>query len=163
VSRPGAAQLVGQAGVWLAWTVALFGLWRLLVGGSTLELDVAGLVIAAPAAAATRLVWVSSGLGGAPGLLRLAAAWTVPGMIVVDFGVLAWLLMRDLARGRRPHGSFRVRPVSGRTGELSAGTAAWITVAASISPNAMVVDVDRRRGEVLLHDMLVLEASESPA
>jgi hypothetical protein len=89
---------------------------------------------------------------------RLAAVWTVLPSVVVDFGIVMWVLLR-----RKPaRGVFRTRPAPARgTDPASLGIRAWVTVLAGYSPNAYVVDMDREH--VLLHDLVPNRRSEEPA
>jgi hypothetical protein len=92
---------------------------------------------------------------------RIAAAWTVPGMIVVDTGIVLWALLRCLARFQAPRGRFIARPYAGDA--RRADDRAWTVLAANYSPNSFVVDVDADAETVLVHDLVPFRKSEEPA
>ena len=140
---------------WLAWFGGLFVLWLLLVGTvQDVEL-VAGLAAAAIGATAAEVV-------RAQGLLRyrVEARWIRPGLrqllhVAPDFvRVLA-------ALPRRPSGSFRTVPFpTGGERDVDRGRRAWVTFAASLAPNRLVVDLDPGTGEALVHELLPRAAGE---
>jgi hypothetical protein len=157
-------KVVTHAGAWLVWVAVLWWFWMLLVAEWTTVELVAATCVALPVAAAAELARAKN-----VGAVRVPLRWvgrakSVPLTIVTDFGVITWALMRAGARGRRVEGSFRVKPFTpdGTAGE-AAGIRAWTTLAAGYSPNAYVIDIDPERGIVLLHDLVPLEMSETPA
>lgn len=81
---------------------------------------------------------------------------------VVDFGVICAVLVRSMAAGRRDRVGRFVRTDVGGAEAEAGPVAAWLTVVATYSPNAYVVDVDRVSGRALLHDLRPLRASEEP-
>jgi hypothetical protein len=155
---------VTHAAAWLVWVAALWWFWMLLVGEWTVAEIVAASCVAAVAGAVAEVARAKN-VGPVRVPLRwLARARTVPIMIVVDFGVITWALLGAIVRGRRVEGSFRVKkfPAGGGSPE-GIGLRAWTTLTASYSPNAYVIDIDRDRRLVLLHDLVPLESSEEPA
>ena len=120
---------------WLAWFGGLLVLWLLLVGTVQEVERIAGLAAAAVGATAAEVV-------RSQGLLRyrVEARWLRRGLlqllrVVPDF--IRVLAERDVDRGRR----------------------AWATLAASLAPNRLVVDIDPETGEALVHDLLPDAAS----
>jgi hypothetical protein len=83
----------------------------------------------------------------------VAKAWTVPAMILVDFGIVMWALFR------RRRGRLIERP-SPATG--SSGIRAWANLTANYSPNSFIVDLDPESRTVLVHDLLPFRKSEEP-
>lgn len=142
--------MIRFATVWLA----LFWLWLLLVGQWDLREWIAAAVAATAAAALSEVAVRAAGVDVDVPLRWLAKAWSVPAMVVVDFGILVWAL------GRRRKGTFVRRPLPGDVS--SPAVRAWLAIAATYSPNAYVVDVDAESGEVLVHDLVRNRASESP-
>jgi hypothetical protein len=146
------------------WAGLLIGLWLVLVGEwSQVELVAAvsvAVVAATAAVAARRVPAVRAHVPRA----WLADARSLPVAIVADFGILTWVLVRSLLRRERVHGKFRVKPLPA-TGEgiVGRGVRAWVTVAATVSPNAYVVHIDADDDRVLLHDLVTWSESESPA
>jgi len=129
----------------LGWALALFGLWVLLVGtGTWLEL-VAGACAAAIGAAAQQAVAAQRLVRLRPEPRLVARSWRLVYRVPYELCVI-------LAA------AFRPRPVRGgfRKVDVNAGSAfrrAFVTVAGMIAPNTIVVDVDRDRGEALVHDL----------
>ncbi len=138
---------------WLAlWWIGMFWLWIVYAGELTFVNAVAGFGAATLGATVFELV-------RRQGLLRLSVdprlLRAIPRTLLqvpIDFGIVvaAPFLRRDL-------GAFRRRP----TRENGAGDRAAIALLATFSPNAYAIEV--ADGRVLLHDLIVHEASESPA
>ncbi len=138
-----------RVAVWLAWFGGLFVLWLLLVGTIQDVEGIAGLVAAAIGATAAEVV-------RSHGLLRyhVERRWLRRGarqivLVVPDFfRVLAALFSR-------PRGSFRTVPFpTGGERDIDRGRRALATLAASLGPSRIVVDLDPDTGEVLVHDLL---------
>ena len=146
-------------GLGVAGWVALFWTTLLLLGSwGPLQLETAGAIGLAGAAALV----VAARLGGLRYGFRarwLRKAAGVPLQVVVDFGILALALARALAGAGVTEGVFRTKPLP----ERSRGYRAFLGVAAGYSPNAYVVEIDAERREVLVHDLVPNERSESPA
>ena len=141
-----------------AWWIVLYWLWLAFVG------EWNGLEWGAAAVAATVATAIAEVVRRQP-LLRPAfrARW------LLDAANLPLQILEDClivlaALPRRRHGIFHARPTgpSGDSAE-AAGRAAFLTIAASYSPNALVLDVDRESGTVLLHDLVPRRGSERPA
>ena len=71
-------------------------------------------------------------------------------MVVVDFGILMWALVR------RPRGVFVERPFP----DESPGVRAWAAIASGFSPNAYVLEIGE--GRAVLHDLVRNRSSERP-
>jgi multisubunit Na+/H+ antiporter MnhE subunit len=145
------------------WWAFLLGVWVLLVGTKDeLEL-IAGACAAAIGAAAVDAVC-------SRGLLRfrfapawLATAWRPLARVLPEFIVAMRALVRALTGRGRVRGRFRaVQVETGGDTPLGAGRRAFLTVAGSIAPNTLVVDVDRERDLVLLHELEPGEAAKPP-
>ena len=142
----------------VAWWVVLFWLWLAFSG----EWNWIEWVAAAGAATGGATVGVivreqrQARARFRTGWLRDATG--VPLQIVIDFG----FLVAALAGGRR-EGLFRARPSdAGGTTDLAAGRRAFLTVAATFSPNAYVVDIEPEDGTALVHDLVPNRGSEDP-
>ncbi len=88
-----------------------------------------------------------------PRLRWVVQAWRLPAMIAADL----WLLLKHLAReiGHRPsQSSFEVTRFRA-TGEdcQAAAQRALAVLFVSTSPNSVVVDVDRQKGEMFFHQL----------
>jgi len=149
---------------WLAWWVALFWLWLLLVGQWNREQVVAAAIAATIAAFVAELARTRTGLSAPLPLRLLADVPPALGMVVVDFGILSWALLSGVVRRRIVRGELvsRERP-PGSWVTQGAGPRAWTVLVASFSPNAYVVDVDPEERRVLLHDLVRYRKSEEPA
>jgi hypothetical protein len=144
---------------WLAWWVALFWLWMLLSGDWNRIEWIAAACAATIAAAIAEIARTRVGVAPRVPLRWLVRAWTVPHQIVVDFGIIMWALWRGLVRRRVVRGEFRARPFPASEGQ---GVRAWAAWAAQFSPNAYVVEIDRDRDLVLVHDLVPNRSSEEP-
>lgn len=144
-----------QSVFWIAWWVVLAVLWLLLVDklkGSEL---IAGALAAAVGATFSTLVRARS-----PHSFRLRARWMLglwrlPPQAALDVGVLAAALWRHLILRRSVSGAFRAVPFRA-TGEDAEATARRATTAGAVSftPNTYVLDVDRERGFILVHQLV---------
>jgi hypothetical protein len=154
---------VGLVRTYVLWWIALFWSWFALQGEwNRIEWVAAACTATVGAALGTAIA--------ARGILRyrvpfaaVRSAARVPLQVVVDFGIVTVFLLRRL-RGRDVRGRFVARPFQphGR-GATREGDVAWRMIAASYSPNALVVDVDADARVVLFHDLVPHRPSEEPA
>jgi hypothetical protein len=149
---------------WVLWWIALFWLWMLLVGEwNRIEL-VAAAIVATVGASFAVLVIAVTGVQARVPFDVLRAAWGVPLMIFVDFGILTYALVRSLVTRRIVRGSFRANSFPARGDDPDAvGRRALVTILAGYSPNAYVVDVSRTHNTALVHDLIPNRQSERPA
>jgi multisubunit Na+/H+ antiporter MnhE subunit len=149
---------------WLAWYVALFGLWLLFVDTLAAEELVLGALGAAVAATAADVV-------RAQDLVRfkMRARWLtglagLPKLLVTDSWLLAVALWRQLLRPGSVRGLFRVLPfpVEGDDAAAAARTA-LVTGVVSLAPNTYVVGVERGEGCMLVHQLVRQVGGEVPA
>jgi hypothetical protein len=149
---------------WLAWWIGLFWLWMLLVGEWNRIEWIAAACAATVAATVAEAARTAVGTRLRVPLRWVARSWSALPMVFVDFGILTAALVRSVAMRKVVRGRFRARefPAGGDDPE-SAGVRAWVTIAATYSPNAYVVDIEAERGLVLLHDLVPFDRSESPA
>jgi hypothetical protein len=134
---------------WLAWCAGLLVLWLLLVGTVQDVERIAGLVAAAIGATAAEVV-------RSQGLLRyrVEARWLARGVKEL-LRVVPNFVRVIAALPARPSGAFRTVPFpAGGVRDVDRGRRAWATLAASLAPNRLVVDLDPERGEALIHDLL---------
>lgn len=148
---------------WLAWWVALFWLWLLLVGQWNREQVVAAAIAATIAASVAEFARTRTGFSAPLPLRLLAEVPQALGMVVVDFGILVWALLGSVGRRRLVRGELvsRKRP-RGSWVTQGPGPRAWTMLVASFSPNAYVIDVDPEGQRVLLHDLVPYRKSEEP-
>lgn len=152
-----------HVGPWLAWWLALFWLWFLLVGEWNREEVVAAAIAAALAASIAELARARTGFAARIPLRDLAVVPQMLGMVFVDFGILVWALLASVVRRRVVRGELVVREIEGGSAvSRDVGRLAWTVLVASYSPNAYVVDLDPETQQVILHDLVPHRASEEP-
>lgn len=148
---------------WLLCFGLLFGLWLALVGGTTWNQQIGGLIAAALAATGAEIVRrqgllsyrvPSSLLGSLP-----RKTWEV----LREFVLLQAVLLCALVTRRAPRGTFEVhsRQTGGDT-PRGRGLRAFAGWAGSLAPNTVVVDVDREDGLLLEHHLVPGQASRDP-
>jgi hypothetical protein len=148
---------------WLAWWLALFWLWMLLVGEWNREELVAAAIAATIAATLAEFARVRTGFVARLAFRDLAVLPGALGMVFVDFGIIVWALLVSVARRRIVRGRFVSREVSRRSAVTrGVGPRAWTVLVAAYSPNAYPVDLDPQTQQVLLHDLVPNRASEEP-
>jgi multisubunit Na+/H+ antiporter MnhE subunit len=146
---------VGRIGGFLSWWCVLFAFYLLLVASLAWQELFAGAIaaaIAAVAAVVTRRIGKLRFFTEPRWLLRLAAlAWKV----VVDSGIVFTALWRRLVRRGTAEGTFRTVPFDTRGRDArSAARRALVTAALSLTPNTVVVAIDRRHGKLLVHQLV---------
>jgi hypothetical protein len=148
---------------WLAWWLALFWLWLLLVGEWNREQVVAAAIAATIAASVAEFARARTDFSAPLPLRLLADVPQALAMVVVDFGILAWALLEGIARRRIVRGELVARERRrGSWVTQGTGPRAWTVLVASFSPNAYVIEVDPEKRRVLLHDLVPYDRSESP-
>lgn len=156
-------RILVHAGAGIAWWTALFWLWLLLTGEWNRYEWIAGACAATVATAIAELARHQAGEQIRIPLRWLARAASVPAMVVVDFWLLVYAIVRTLAL-RPVHGQFRANKLPlGIRGPDKAGLRAWIAYVAAFSPNAYPVDLSEEHGTALVHDLIPFRASERPA
>jgi len=154
---------VKHVAAWVAWWIALFWFWLLLVGQWNREEVVAAAIAATIAASLAELARTRTGFSARIPLGGLADLPPALGMVVVDFGIVTWALLVSLARRRVVRGELFSRELTDKSRARGTGPRAWTTIVASYSPNAFVLDIDPDEQRVLLHDLVRHRASEEPA
>ena len=149
---------------WIAWWIPLFWLWILLAGEWNRQEWVAAAGAAAIAATLAELARVRTGFSARLPSRALADVPQILFMVVVDFGIVAWALLRSVLRRRVVRGELVSRELErGAPAAAGTGPRAWTAYAATFSPNAYVIDIDPETQRVLLHDLVPHRESESPA
>ena len=149
---------------WLAWWIALFWLWFLLVGEWNDQELGAAAIAATIAASLAELARTQTGFSARVPLRGLADVPGALGMVFVDFGIVMWALLTSIARRRVVRGELVSREFDGGAAAApGVGPRAWAVLIASYSPNAYVIDVDPEVDSVLLHDLVPYPPSERPA
>ena len=145
-----------QVVFWVVSWVLLTGLYLLLVVDS---IDMSELVMGAIAAAvgATAATAVRSQrlVSFSPRLRWALGLWRLPLQAVLDTGVLVAVLWRRLALRRAVDGSFRAVPFrAGGSDPEAAARRVAAKSAGSFAPNTYVLDVDRERELILVHQLV---------
>jgi multisubunit Na+/H+ antiporter MnhE subunit len=158
VARPNGKELLPAVLMWLA----LVGLWMLLAGSMVLSELVAGAAAAAIGAFAFEVVRRRGEVRFRPRARWLLRAWRLPVRVFSDAWKVSWALLVGLVRRRPVRGRFKVVPFrTGGTDPRSSARRTLVTVAASLSANAYVVDLDEENGTLLVHE-LVPQSPEVP-
>jgi hypothetical protein len=150
---------------WLAWWLALFWLWMLLVGEWNREEWVAAAIAATIAATLAEFARLRTGFSARLSLRDLAVLPKALGMVFVDFGILVWALVVSVGRRRIVRGELVSREVEhGSAVTRGVGSRAWAVLVSAYSPNAYVVDLDLdpETRRVVFHDLVRNRASEEP-
>lgn len=153
LTRQGA---LGQVVFWIVSWVILSGLYLLLVVDSidTAEL-VTGAVAAAVGATAATVVRSQGLVSFRPQLRWALGLWRPLLQAVLDCGILVAVLWRRLVLRRFVGGSFRAVPfrAAGEDPEAAARRAIAKGIG-SFAPNTYVLDVDRERELILVHQLV---------
>jgi hypothetical protein len=142
---------VARAARFLAWLAALELLWGVFVGTIQSTELIAGVGAAALGALFAEALRAHGLLGFrlAPGIV--ARAWRIIPLAVFDFGVVTWVLLRALARGRRVRGEWVTIDFATAEGPRGRFERAVTAALENETANAIVVDLDG--GKALLHSL----------
>ena len=155
---PDKASFARRASVWLAWWVLLMSFWVILDDSIALDELVAGASAAALAAFLTELVTYQAAVRVRMRTGWLARAAELPGQVAGDTVIVFAALWRRLAHGEQPPSGFRVLPV--RYGDdTAAGLTRRVLLVGgnSIAPNSVVLGIDKDRGVMVIHQLVVSE------
>jgi len=145
-----------------AWWLSLFAVWWLLVGSWSGWYAVWGAVAVTFVTVAALTVGTLARGTASRGLGWIRELGSAAVQVALDFGVLTDVLWRAVARGDRgPIGRTLTRETDAAGPDASVRRG-WITVVATWSPNAYVVEVDESSGRALLHDLRPWRRSEEP-
>ena len=151
MARPNSKELLPAVLMWLA----LVGLWMLLSGSMVLSELVAGAAAAAIGAFAFEVVRRRGEVRFRPRARWLLRAWRLPPRVFSDAWKVSWALLVGLVRRRPVRGRFKEVPFrTGGTDPRSSARRTLVTVAASLSANAYVVDLDQENGTLLVHELV---------
>jgi multisubunit Na+/H+ antiporter MnhE subunit len=147
-----------RAGTWLVWWVLLMSFWVILDDSIALDELLAGAAAAALAASLAELASYQAGTR-----FRMRAGWVVPalglpGQAVRDTVIVFAALWRRLARGEQPPSGFRELPLRfGGTSDEDVTRRVLIIGARSVAPNTFVLGIDKERGVMVVHQLVVNE------
>jgi multisubunit Na+/H+ antiporter MnhE subunit len=138
-----------------AWWVLSMVLWLLFT--STVSPSDAGLGMCASLLAAVAGVAAQSrgAFGFRPRLRMVRRAWSLPIRVATETAVVFAALVRHATGRKRVRGTWAAIPFeSGGEDPESAARRALTTIASSISPNSLVVGLDREEGVILVHQLV---------
>lgn len=140
----------------LMWVLLLLGAWMTLVVTTALS-DVA-LGAASAVLTALLVALIRRACGAA---LSIRAGWLITALpllprLFTDTATVFAALAGQLFRGRPVHGSFRAVRYAGiyRDEAEASGGDAFVIATNSLTPNSVILDVDRLDGLVLLHQLV---------
>jgi multisubunit Na+/H+ antiporter MnhE subunit len=147
----------GAVITWLTWWILLMSLWVAVDDSLAPDELLAGAGAAALAALAAAMVSRQARLR-----YRIRAAWlpralALPGQVVSDTVAVFGVLARTVAgQAPPPRGAFREVPVRyGDDTTLGVTRRVLLTGARSLTPNAFVVELDKERDVMLVHELVV--------
>ena len=132
----------------------LFIFWMLLVATLARTEVAAGVVAATIGTVASEVVRRQRMTTFRPRLRWLLRTWTLPWLVLRDFGVVSAALWRHLTGRKRLRGTFRAVPFPARGDDpVAASRRAAATVGGSLAPNAYVVGFAEDEDLVLVHEL----------
>ena len=135
----------------VAWVAFLEILWAIYVGTTQSTELIAGLIASAVTALFVEALRARGLLGFRFAGSGVARAWSIPGHVVLDFGVIFWVLAKALARRQRVRGVWVESPYEAPPGPQGRFVRALTVALENETANAIVVDLDESR--VLLHSL----------
>src|SRR5438874_3937474 len=139
----------------VSWWALLVLLWVAFVGTTDKTEVLAGLGAAAIAAVALEVVRSQRLLNFRFDRATFPRGFGAAAAIPYDFALVSWELVRALASRRRVEGAYvEVAFSAGEEGRAQhAWRRAYATTAGTLSPNAIVVDIDLQENVALLHSL----------
>ncbi len=147
--------LLKEARAFVVSTAVLFLVWALLTGGFRGQESIMGVGAAVVSSLLFLLVRRCSGNIFCPTAKELAEAWRIPWYVLTGSWQVTVVLMRDLLGIERAGSHFRSVAFEDR-GESKVRQqtrAALATAYTSITPSSIVIGVDRKRGQLLFHEL----------
>lgn len=147
-----------------AWAGALAFIFIGFVGEWT-AVDWAGAGATSILAALLTVPMTLDGLFHLRGRLRWVGELAAPfGQLFIDFGIITAFLARGMIAGRRGTGAFVAREFeAGKKGPEATARRGFVMLAATLSPNSYVIDINAEEDHRLAHDLVPHRASERPA
>ena len=135
----------------LAWFCGLEALWLVFVGTTQSTELIAGLIASAVVAVFVDVLRTRRLLDFRLDGGTVARSRSIPWRVVFDFGLVFWILLKSLARGRRVRGSWIEVPFEAPAGARGRFARALTVALENETANAIVVDLDK--GRALLHSL----------
>lgn len=129
-------------------------MWLLYTAKLVLNEVMAGIPAAILAALASEIVRGEEHPRFLPNAQMLLPIWRVPLDIVRDSVLISWKLLSAAATLRRPSGTFLAVPFkAGGSDRRSVARRTLAIEFSTMSPNAIIVGIDRRRDVLLFHQL----------
>lgn len=162
--RPVDANLRRAAAAASAWAGVLAFIFIGFVGEWT-AVDWAGAGATALLAALLTVPMTLEGLFSLKGRVRWVGELASPfGQLFIDFGIITAFLARSMVAGRRGTGVFVARKFdAGKKDPEATARRGFVMLAATLSPNSYVIDINAEEDQRLAHDLVPRRASERPA
>jgi multisubunit Na+/H+ antiporter MnhE subunit len=139
----------------LLWLVGLMAAWMLFVVSTEAPELLLGAGSAVVGAGLATVLRRQVGAHAPPRLRWLARCWVLLPRLFTDTAIVFGALARQLFRGQPAAGAIRSIPYEGAFGdELTAAADAFTIAANSITPNTIVLDIDRVEGLLLVHQLV---------
>ncbi|MBV8884097.1 MAG: Na+/H+ antiporter subunit E [Chroococcidiopsidaceae cyanobacterium CP_BM_RX_35] len=139
---------------WFAEWVVLSLFWFIFVGKFALMEVLVGILATALVVAATEIVRKQNFARFRPHKRWLLGAWQLPISVLRDCAIVMAVMWRRVFQAQNVRGSFQVLsfPSEGSNSRSSARRALAVTLI-SLPPNTYVVDIDREKNLMLLHEL----------
>lgn len=152
------ALVARRAGAWLVWWVLLMSFWVILDDSIAEDELLAGAAVAALAALLAELVAYQTATRFRMRAEWVAPALSLPGQVARDTMIVFGALWKRVAHGCEPPSGFREIPVhSGGTGDEAVTRRVLLVGGRSLAPNTFVLGIDRERGVMAVHQLVVNE------
>jgi hypothetical protein len=135
----------------ILWVVGLELLWGVYVGTTQSTELISGLIASVVTAIFVELLRRRGLLEFSPRLRVVRRAWTIVPHLFFDFFLVFWILVRDLAHGRRVRGQWVTVEYEEEEGRVGNFLRAMSAALENETPNAIVVDLNN--GRALLHSL----------
>jgi multisubunit Na+/H+ antiporter MnhE subunit len=147
---------------WLVWWVILMAFW-VIIDYSILKAELlAGAAAAALSAFVADLACSQAGVRFHMRARWLLPALRLPGEVVRDTLIVFGALARRLLRGEQPDSGFREVPVRFGDDSPEGVTRRVLLVGGrSLAPNTFVAGIDRERGAMIVHQLVVNQGRET--
>jgi multisubunit Na+/H+ antiporter MnhE subunit len=145
-----------RIGAWVTWWVLLMSFWVILDDSIALDELLAGAGAAAIGATLAELAGHQ-----ADSRLRLRVEWLgpalrLPAQVACDTGIIFAALWRQLARGQAPPSGLRELPVRvGGDSDEDVTRRVLLVGGRSVAPNTFALGIDRERGTMLVHELVM--------
>ncbi|HYZ57156.1 MAG TPA: Na+/H+ antiporter subunit E [Streptosporangiaceae bacterium] len=148
--------LARRVGSWLVWWALLMGFWVSVDDSIGLAELLAGAGAAALGAFLAELAGYQAATQFRMRIEWVAPALRLPGQVLRDTVIVFGALWKRLARGEQPASGFRELPVRfGDDSPEGVTRRALLVGANSLAPNTFVLGIDRDRGVMVVHQLVV--------